>query len=378
MAGVKSDLGLPLLVSIMLILTSCKSSQGHFNKHAALFVFGDSLFDAGNNNYLNTTNKVKANFWPYGESYFHPPSGRFSDGRIIPDFIAEFAGLPLIPAYLDPHNNEFLYGANFASAASSVSPENLQDPVIDLKTQLQFFTDLVKHYRQNLGDTKAEELLSNAVYMFSCGSNDYDSLLSNSNNSLDFDHFVETVIGNFTDVLKGVYGQGGRKFGITTLSSLGCLLPKRAEQPNNTCDEQLNILASLHDKALSKKLQDLAQQWEGLMYAKYELQNEITKRMINPSKYGFKVGGECACCGTGRFRAINSCGGKREPPEFELCHNPSDYLLFDPYHPTEAANIQLAELFWNGDSKVSSPYNLKALFHNTYTVQKPKASFPKA
>ncbi|KAI3788022.1 hypothetical protein L2E82_00617 [Cichorium intybus] len=229
---------------VLLSNPCCKSSQGHFNKHPALFVFGDSLFDPGNNNYLNTTTNVKANFWPYGESYFHPPSGRFSNGRIIPDFIAEFVGLPLIPAYLDPHNNEFLYGVNFASAGSTVSPENQQEAVVDLKTQLRFFTDLVKHYRQNL------------------------------------------VIGNFTDVLKGVYEQGGRKFGIGTLTSLGCLLPIRAERLGNTCDEQLNILASLHDKALSKKLQDLAQQWEGFMYAKYELQNEITKRMINPSKYG--------------------------------------------------------------------------------------------
>ncbi|KAI3526239.1 hypothetical protein L1887_05483 [Cichorium endivia] len=371
MAVAKSDLGLQLVLCL-LILTGCHSSQRHFNKHVALFVFGDSLFDPGNNNYINTTTELKANFWPYGESYFHPPSGRFSDGRIIPDFIAEFAGLPLIPAYLDPHNNEFLYGVNFASAGAAVFVESQNGVAVDLKTQLQYFTDLVKHYRQNLGDAKAEQLLSDAVYLFSCGSNDYESLLDNNDNSLNFKQFVEVVIGNFTDVLKGVHEQGGRKFGIGTFRSLGCLLPVRAERPDNTCDEQLNILASLHDKALSRRLQDLAQQWEGFMYAKYELQIEITKRMKNPSKYGFKVGGECACCGTGRFRAINSCGGKREIREFELCDNPNDYLLFDPYHPTEAANRQLAEMFWNGDSKVSSPYNLKALVSGYVCITKAK------
>lgn len=36
---------------------------------------------------------------------------------------AEFASLPLIPAYLDPHDNEFLYGANFASGGSGVLVE---------------------------------------------------------------------------------------------------------------------------------------------------------------------------------------------------------------------------------------------------------------
>ena len=56
-------------------------------KHAALFVFGDSQFDVGNNNYINTTMKV--NYWPYGETTFKYPSGRFSDGRLVPDFIGE-------------------------------------------------------------------------------------------------------------------------------------------------------------------------------------------------------------------------------------------------------------------------------------------------
>ncbi|GJX51107.1 hypothetical protein Tco_0277952 [Tanacetum coccineum] len=36
---------------------------------------------------------------------------------------AEYARLPLIPPYLEPGNNEFTYGANFASAASGALNE---------------------------------------------------------------------------------------------------------------------------------------------------------------------------------------------------------------------------------------------------------------
>lgn len=50
-----------------------------------LFVFGDSIFDPGNNNYIETIGK--ANYFPYGETFFNRSTGRFSDGRIIPDFI---------------------------------------------------------------------------------------------------------------------------------------------------------------------------------------------------------------------------------------------------------------------------------------------------
>lgn len=61
----------------------CQKPEGK----TALFIFGDSLFDVGNNNYINTTTLDQANFWPYGETYFKSPTGRFSDGRLITDFI---------------------------------------------------------------------------------------------------------------------------------------------------------------------------------------------------------------------------------------------------------------------------------------------------
>uniref|UniRef100_M1D3H3 Zinc finger protein n=1 Tax=Solanum tuberosum TaxID=4113 RepID=M1D3H3_SOLTU len=68
----------------------CISSHGR--PQAGLFVFGDSLFDPGNNNYINTTTEYQANWRPYGESFFKYPTGRFSDGRLIPDFIGKFYG----------------------------------------------------------------------------------------------------------------------------------------------------------------------------------------------------------------------------------------------------------------------------------------------
>ena len=73
---------------LLLILNAAAVAfrKNHEEGHVALFVFGDSLYDPGNNNYINTT--FKANFPPYGSSYFRFPTGRFSDGRLIPDFIS--------------------------------------------------------------------------------------------------------------------------------------------------------------------------------------------------------------------------------------------------------------------------------------------------
>lgn len=67
--------------------TELEWEESGIRKQHALFVFGDSIFDPGNNNLLNISIKYKADFPPYGESYFKLPTGRFSDGRLIPDFI---------------------------------------------------------------------------------------------------------------------------------------------------------------------------------------------------------------------------------------------------------------------------------------------------
>lgn len=65
------------------------SYDGDNDNVTALFIFGDSFLDAGNNNYINTSTLDQANFPPYGQTFFGLPTGRFSDGRLISDFIGE-------------------------------------------------------------------------------------------------------------------------------------------------------------------------------------------------------------------------------------------------------------------------------------------------
>lgn len=87
MAKLSFHINLCLLIVFFtsFLITDANSGHGLLKKHVALFIFGDSLFDAGNNNYINTT--IKANYKPYGETYFHYPTGRFSNGRLQADFI---------------------------------------------------------------------------------------------------------------------------------------------------------------------------------------------------------------------------------------------------------------------------------------------------
>lgn len=60
----------------------------------AFFVFGDSLVDNGNNNYLLTT--ARADAPPYGIDFpTHQATGRFSNGFNIPDIISNHLSLAI-------------------------------------------------------------------------------------------------------------------------------------------------------------------------------------------------------------------------------------------------------------------------------------------
>lgn len=49
----------------------------------AIYCFGDSIFDSGNNNYLQTVSR--ANFTPYGVDFVNGPTGRFTNNKTVVD-----------------------------------------------------------------------------------------------------------------------------------------------------------------------------------------------------------------------------------------------------------------------------------------------------
>ena len=88
----------------------------------AFFVFGDSLVDNGNNNFLNGSG-VRADYLPYGVDFPLGPSGRFSNGRNVIDALGELLRLPgLVPPFADPRTRgrAALHGVNFASGGSGI------------------------------------------------------------------------------------------------------------------------------------------------------------------------------------------------------------------------------------------------------------------
>ncbi|XP_050383870.1 GDSL esterase/lipase 1-like [Argentina anserina] len=348
----------------LLFPSSCLEGYSEVQKqHAALFIFGDSVFDVGNNDYINTTDIFQSNFWPYGESYFRYPTGRFSNGRLIPDFIAEYASLPYIQPYLQPGFDDYIYGVNFASGGAGALAETYQGFAIGLKTQLSYFKNVEKQLRHKLGDGEAYTLISTAVYLISIGINDYYTPLTKNYSSTQNEEYVGMVIGNLTNAIGEIYKVGGRKFGIANLLPLGCLPSFRIRNPDNigACMEEAISLVESHNIELAKALPELKSQLQGFKYASADFYTYLTERMNRPSEYGLREG-KAACCGSGPYRGHQNCGGRGGVKEYELCDNVTQYVFFDN-HPTETVYHQVSKIWWNQcTSNVTDHYNLKSLF----------------
>ncbi|XP_041017971.1 GDSL esterase/lipase 1-like isoform X2 [Juglans microcarpa x Juglans regia] len=356
-----ADLGHLFCVLVSLLHSvSCNGQPKAQGEHKTLFVFGDSLFDPGNNQYLNDSVEGGALPWPYGETYFGHSTGRLSDGRLVPDFVAQFAKLPILPPYLQPITRRFTDGANFASAGGGVLVQTHPGT-------LSYFKSVVKSLRQKLGDVEAKKLLMKAVYLFSIGGNDYFSFYTQYPNATQpyRRQYVGMVIGNLTSVLEEIHGLGGRKIAFQNAGPLGCLPAMKARDPQlgSECAEEPSALARLHNRALANVLKKLENKLPGFKYSIFDYYSALGDRVQNPSKYGFK-NGKAACCGSGAYKGQNCGGGRNGTEPFESCSNPNEYVWFDGGHTTERANRQLAELIWSGGPRFTGPYNVKQLFEH--------------
>ncbi|KAK0596421.1 hypothetical protein LWI29_015525 [Acer saccharum] len=326
------------------------------------FIFGDSLYDVGNNQYLVEPGRyISAYHKPYGMTFFNHATGRFSDGRTPPDFIASKLKLPFIPPILEP-GADFSNGASFASGGAGVF--DTFSEAIYFGKQVELFKKLSSKWKAQLGEKEANKRLANAVYLISMGGNNYFSFITNFPHSNQSEHleYIDTVLVEFKKEIKNIYDIGGRKFMIQNVSPLGCMPMYKQRYNINTdvCAGRPLVLTKLHNSQLIIALEELKSSLTGSVFSLFDYHKALGDRVNDPAKYGFKVGGT-SCCGEGSHRA-GSCGHVTN--DYELCFNPNEYVFFDGGHHTDKANGQFAELMWNGGpNNVVSPHTLKGLFH---------------
>ncbi|KAG2310617.1 hypothetical protein Bca4012_025121 [Brassica carinata] len=335
-----------------------------------IYVFGDSLVDAGNNNYL-AISISKANYPRNGVDFpDKKATGRFSNGKNAADAIAEKFGLPLPPPYLSlkvPFKEKerqyaALTGVNFASGGAGIfngSDQKLRQS-IPLSHQVNDWLDIHKELTSQLGPSKAQIHLSKSLFFVVIGSNDLFDYFGSFKlrQRTNPQQYTQSMADKLKEQLKRVHNTGARRFLILGVAQIGCTPGQRAKNSTmHECNEDSNMWCSLYNEALVKMLQQLKQELQSSMtYTYFDNFKSVHDIITNPARYGF-ANVTSACCGSGDLNADSPCF-----PVSNLCSDRTKYLFWDRYgHPTEAAARTLVDLMLSNDSQYSSPLTFTQL-----------------
>lgn len=331
----------------------------------AVFVFGDSLVDVGNNNYLKVS-LAKADFPHNGIDFpTKKPTGRFTNGKNAADFLAEKVGLPTSPPYLslvsksNENNGSFLTGVSFASGGAGIfdGTDERYRQSIPLTKQVDHYTTVFEDLKQQLGPSGAQNLLSKSLTAIVIGSNDilgyFDS--SDLRKQSTPQQFVDLMAATLKAQMKRIYNSGARKFVIAGTGAIGCCPSERNKNKTEECNEEVNHWSVKYNEGLKSMLQGLKSELKDIKYSYFDTYSVLLSFIQNPTAYGFAEV-KSACCGLGNLNAKVAC-----LPIAKYCSNRRDHVFWDLYHPTEAAHRILVDDIFDGSSQYTFPMNVRQL-----------------
>ncbi|XP_024535524.1 GDSL esterase/lipase At3g48460 [Selaginella moellendorffii] len=327
-----------------------KLSNGSNLCFPAMFVFGDSYLDVGNKAALYPQvfqqpipPVIISNEPPYGQTFFGHATGRFSDGRMISDFLAEALGFEDFPgAYFQPLASSFRYGANFALGGGTAIEHSFHESrnvttvvPYSLLDELGWFLRFKKLARQQRQHKLAVTAFSEGLYVIGeIGSNDYTVGLFKGGMSPEVLNctLLPLVRGSIKHFFEELHGSGARNF-------LFIGMPPAVDNPayrsfgSFVNREKLYNLTAAHNAMLRKLVKDLKAKYTDSFLAFADFEGIHKDVMNNPGKHGF-TDTSSACCGAEgpfNFNISIGCG----QPGYTLCTTPAQFVFWDFSHYTE-------------------------------------------
>ncbi|CAK9321076.1 unnamed protein product [Citrullus colocynthis] len=300
----------------------------------SLLVFGDSSVDPGNNNLLSTA--MKSNFPPYGKDFFNArPTGRFCDGRLATDFIAEALGFgETVPAFLDRTLKpiDLLHGVSFASASSGYDDLTANfSNVLSLPKQLEYLMHYKLHLFRQVGHEKAESMIRNAIVVISMGTNDF---LENyfleplRPKQFSLDQYQNFLVSSMYHNVQVMHRLGVRRLVAVGVPPLGCMpVVRTITNQKTTCSKAFNQAAYIFNAKMKLKLAAIKANL-GMLTSFVDAYAIVQAAVQNPTAYGFKETAK-GCCGTGLVEYGETCKGST------TCPDPQNYVFWDAVHPSQ-------------------------------------------
>ncbi|CAM0958189.1 unnamed protein product [Alopecurus aequalis] len=347
-----------VILAVGVVMLQCCGLPRRTEGRCVLFNFGDSNSDTG-------ALTAAYGFYlgpPAGRRFFHRTTGRWSDGRLYIDFIAESLGIRYLSPYLESSGSNFTDGVNFAvaGAAAASYPNSIPFAMATQVNQFLHFKNQTRDLRPlQLGSMLREEDFRGAVYSIDVGQNDITlaflanltlpQIVADSGPLAAAAATVETAV-------RALYLAGARKFWVYNTGPMGCLPQTLAlrQKPGDALDTvgclaAYNAAAGALNAFLAAACRRLADEYgSGAtvvftdMYAiKYDL-------FANHAEYGIERP-LMACCGTGgppyNYVNLKTCG----QPTATACPEGERHVSWDGVHYTEDANSIVAAKILSGD-----------------------------
>ncbi|CAL0317763.1 unnamed protein product [Lupinus luteus] len=353
-----------ILMHFYIIIVAATSNALTRPKFSSILVFGDSTVDTGNNNYIITV--AKGNHLPYGRDFpGHVPTGRFSNGKLVPDFLASYLNIKdTVPPFLHPNlsNEQLLTGVSFASGGSGFDElTTLASNSISVSNQIELFEVYLSKLKGIAGEDKAKQILGDALVIVSAGTNDFILNIYNlPSRKLEFNitAYQDFLQNNLQTFIKKLYDLGCRNFAVTGLPPIGCLpfqITLKFEK-DRKCVEDENLDAKVYNQKLAKRLLGIQAMFTGSRVVYTEIYDPLIDIINRPEKYGF-VKTNIGCCGSGLLEVAPSCNAITP-----TCEDASKYVFWDSVHPTEAVYQHIAKY-------IEMEVLFKFQFHKDYTYE---------
>ncbi|KAK1318972.1 GDSL esterase/lipase [Acorus calamus] len=338
-------------------LASASSSQRC--EFPMIINFGDSISDTGG---------LSASFFfiplPYGETYFHRPAGRFSDGRVLLDFMAEGLGLPFLSAYLNSLGTNFSHGVNFATAGSTIRPQNESLAIsgfspFSLDIQLSQFTQfkLRSQWVAKQGGVfkdlvPKQKYFSQALYTIDIGADDIAQAYVQNMTDVEIRAIIHDGLGILASSITSLYDEGARFFWVHNTAPIGCIpfllvsVPPASNQMDSVgCSIPINQMAEYFNSELNRTVVQLRKELPLAVLTYVDVYSVKYKLISHADEYGFTYPLK-ACCGYGGGKYNFNGNIRCDSPvvvngtliTVKSCKDPLTHVNFDGFHFTDAAN----------------------------------------
>ncbi len=296
-----------LLPLVLLLIWICPGAQAFAAQYSRVVVFGDSLSDTGNM-YALTNGRFPADP-PYDE-------GRFSNGRVWPEYVARTLGVPL---------------ESYAHGSAQSGYSNLEGAYPGLRTQVDGY--VVSH---PFGADRE------GLYVVWAGANDIFGLTEPSSIAAT----IASAVGNITTATSQLALIGARHIVVGLMPDLG-LIPYASSSYALASSAALTALSRDFNALLRAEIGKLGTPVRFM--DSFSLLRDV---VANPNAFEFREVEE-GCLS----------------PSGKVCRRASRYLFWDDRHPTTAGHQVLAdhvvEIAGANDKTASAPglYNpYSALF----------------